>query len=67
EQSTFFYHEKLGGLEALQASFTRQNFSRHSHEGYTIGLIDCGAQKFYRSGSNHIAPKNSIILVNADQ
>jgi AraC-like DNA-binding protein len=67
EQSTFFYHEKLGGLEVLQARFTHQNFSRHSHEGYTIGLIDSGAQKFYRSGSNHIAPTNSIILVNADQ
>ncbi|KPH62983.1 AraC family transcriptional regulator [Pseudoalteromonas porphyrae] len=67
EQSTFYHHEKLGGLEALQARFTHQNFSRHSHEGYTIGLIDCGAQKFYRSGSDHIAPKNSIILVNADQ
>jgi AraC-like DNA-binding protein len=67
EQSTFYHHQYLGGLEVLQANFTHQNFSRHSHEGYTIGLIECGAQKFYRSGSTHIAPKDSIILVNADQ
>ncbi|MCP4274974.1 MAG: AraC family transcriptional regulator, partial [Gammaproteobacteria bacterium] len=26
-----------------------------------------GAQRFYRDGSNHLAPRDSIILVNADQ
>ena len=67
EQTHFHYHADLNGLEVLQASFKQQNFSRHCHEGYTIGLIDCGAQKFFRSGHDHIAPKNSIILVNADQ
>ncbi|WP_295895163.1 AraC family transcriptional regulator [uncultured Vibrio sp.] len=59
--------DELGGLEFLQARYHRQNFSRHSHAGYTVGVIEDGAQKFYRTGGNHIAPQDSIILVNADE
>ena len=57
----------LGGLEILQATYDKQNFSRHTHEGYTVGVIEHGAQRFWRNGAYHLAPKNSIILVNADQ
>ena len=32
-----------------------------------INVIESGAQRFYRSGANHIAPQNSIVLVNADE
>ncbi|WP_018692999.1 AraC family transcriptional regulator [Algicola sagamiensis] len=58
--------DALGGMEMVNASFETQTFSRHVHEGYTIGLIEKGAQRFYRSGDHHIAPSGSIILVNAD-
>lgn len=61
-----FIHE-LGGLPVLHAQFNKQCFSRHVHEGYCIGVIEQGAQRFYRSGGNHIASQNCIILVNADQ
>ncbi len=57
----------LGGLELLDAKFHNHTFSRHVHEGYCINVIESGAQRFYRSGANHIAPQNSIVLVNADQ
>ncbi|MEZ8104910.1 MULTISPECIES: AraC family transcriptional regulator [Vibrio] len=59
--------EELGGLEILDAQYEKQNFSRHSHEGYTVGVIERGAQSFYRTGGNHIAPQDSIILINADE
>ncbi|MGC9491836.1 AraC family transcriptional regulator [Vibrio genomosp. F10] len=58
---------ELGGLEFLHARYHRQNFSRHSHAGYTVGVIEDGAQQFYRTGGNHVAPQDSIILVNADE
>ncbi|MGY3572699.1 AraC family ligand binding domain-containing protein [Vibrio paucivorans] len=67
ESAEFKVADELGGLELLSARYKKQNFSRHSHEGYTIGVIENGAQKFYRTGGNHIAPENSIILVNADE
>ncbi|WP_020408374.1 AraC family ligand binding domain-containing protein [Hahella ganghwensis] len=56
----------LEGLEFVRAQYHKQNFSRHVHEGYTIGVIDRGAQRFFRTGGNHVAGEDSIILVNAD-
>lgn len=67
ERAEFQFTKELGGIELLDATYYKQNFSRHSHEGYTVGVIDSGAQQFYRTGDNHIAPQNSIILVNADE
>lgn len=67
ERAEFQFTKELGGIELLDATYYKQNFSRHSHEGYTIGVIEAGAQRFYRTGSDHIAPQNSIILVNADE
>lgn len=67
ENTVFQYHQDLNGLEVLKAQYKQQNFARHSHEGYTIGLIENGAQRFFRSGANHVAPASCIILVNADQ
>ncbi len=62
EKAEFTLAQELGGIELLDASYQKQNFSRHSHEGYTVGVIETGAQKFFRTGSNHLAPQNSIIL-----
>ncbi|MBW3695574.1 AraC family transcriptional regulator [Vibrio sp. T187] len=67
EEAVFSFAEELGGIEVLEAKYEKQNFSRHSHEGYTIGVIEKGAQRFFRTGGNHIAPEDSIILVNADE
>lgn len=67
DKAEYSYASDLGGLELLSASYNDQRFSRHVHEGYCIGVIESGAQRFFRSGENHIAAKDSIILVNADQ
>ena len=63
------YHhvQELDGLEMLKASYQHTQFSKHTHEGYCIGLIDEGAQSFLRTGNQHIAPQGDIILVNADE
>ncbi|UAN65532.1 AraC family transcriptional regulator [Serratia sp. JSRIV006] len=66
EQANFMHVDDLGGLEVLQATYRRQTFSRHSHEGFCVGVIDEGAQRFYRTGGEHVAPLGSVILVNAD-
>ncbi|WDE12151.1 AraC family transcriptional regulator [Thalassomonas haliotis] len=67
EQTRFSYHPELGGLEVVDARYYHKNFSRHSHEGYTINVIDKGVQKFYYAGCEHFAPEHSIIFVNADE
>ncbi|WP_298775546.1 AraC family transcriptional regulator [uncultured Shewanella sp.] len=67
ERADYHVTQELGGIELLNASYHKQNFSRHSHEGYTVGVIEEGAQRFFRTGGDHIAPQHSIILINADE
>lgn len=58
--------DALGGVDMLQAHYYKQRFARHVHETFCIGVIDRGAQRFYRSGAEHVAPRGDIIIVNAD-
>ncbi|MGJ0636747.1 AraC family transcriptional regulator [Xenorhabdus bovienii] len=67
EYTNFFHLKEFGGLEMLKASYHKQVFSRHVHETFCIGVIEEGAQRFHRTGTEHIAPKGDIILVNADE
>lgn len=67
EHAAFTVLPALSGLETVHAHYHKQTFSKHVHESYTIGLIQSGAQQFYRTGAQHVAPENTIILVNADE
>jgi AraC-like DNA-binding protein len=66
EKVSFTIANAYDGIEIVNANYKAQEFSKHVHEGYTIGVIEKGAQRFYRSGEIHTADTNSIILVNAD-
>ncbi|TEW52350.1 AraC family transcriptional regulator [Psychromonas algicola] len=66
ESADFTIANAFNGIEVVNANYTKQNFSKHVHEGYTIGVIEYGAQRFFRSGASHVAGQSSIILVNAD-
>lgn len=69
EKATFNVVQKLEndqGIEIVEAQYRTHSFTKHVHEGYTIGVIDLGAQRFYRTGAQHVAGQNSLILVNAD-
>mgnify|MGYP000573421495 FL=1 len=66
EQADFTIVNAYDGIEMVHADYIGHEFSKHVHEGYTIGVIEKGAQRFYRSGEIHTANTNSIILVNAD-
>ncbi|MCS2156406.1 AraC family transcriptional regulator [Scandinavium sp. H11S7] len=66
EQTHFHRIDALGGIDMLQARYYKQRFARHVHDTFCIGVIDQGAQRFYRSGAEHVAPRGDIIIVNAD-
>lgn len=59
EKARYRHLSELGGLEMLQARYVRQRFPRHVHETYCIGVIEDGAQRFYRSGGEHVAPRET--------
>ncbi len=45
----------------LKASYQHTQFSKHTYEGYCIGLIDEGAQSFLRTG-NRILRRKAILF-----
>ncbi len=57
----------LPKLELLRATYITQSFSRHSHEGFAVGVIEEGALGFYYRGENVVAARGSINLANPDE
>lgn len=63
EQVKFWRDPCLGNIELLRATYVTHSFSRHTHEGYAIGVIDAGVEEFNYQGGTHRAPVNSVVIV----
>ncbi|MDJ0589644.1 MAG: AraC family transcriptional regulator [Pleurocapsa sp. MO_226.B13] len=63
EQAKFWCDRDLGNLELLRATYIDHTFSRHTHEGYAIGVVEAGIEGFRYQGANHVAPPSSIVIV----
>lgn len=55
------------GLELLRATYVRQTFARHSHEGYAVGVIEQGALGFDYRGERLVAPAGAVNLCVPDE
>lgn len=64
EQTKFWLARDIGQVELLRARYITHSFSRHTHEGFAIGIIEQGAEQFYYRGATHVAPAGSIVLIN---
>lgn len=53
----------LGGMDLLTATYVTQAFSRHTHDGYAVGVIERGALRFRYRGETVCAASGSINLV----
>jgi AraC-like DNA-binding protein len=54
------------GIELYRAHIVRHAFEPHTHEAFGCGAIDSGAERFRYAGSEHVAPPDSIVLMNPD-
>jgi AraC-like DNA-binding protein len=64
EKVKFWLAQDLNNLELLRAKYITHTFSRHTHDGYAIGIIERGAETFYYRGGIHTAPAGSIVVIN---
>ena len=64
ERAKFWLDRRLGNLELLNATYVTHSFPRHFHEGFAIGVIEEGVERFYHRGTHQVAPAGSIIVVN---
>ncbi len=55
------------GLDWLVANYKRQDFSRHSHSEYVIGIIESGKHDVWCRGSWWKAGRNAIATLSPDE
>lgn len=63
ESSKFWMHPALPSVELLRATFVTHRFSRHIHDGYALGVIECGQEGFQYRGTSYVAPAGSIAII----
>jgi AraC-like DNA-binding protein len=64
ERATFWRDPQLDNLEVLHATYVTHSFAPHMHEGFVIGIVDSGVERFAYQKSFHDAPVGSIVLIN---
>jgi AraC-like DNA-binding protein len=54
------------GIELYRAHIVRYAFEPHTHDAFGFGVIDAGVERFRYRGSDHLAPPQSLVLMNPD-
>ncbi len=67
ESIHFWQTPPLAGVELLSARYIEQRFVPHVHDGFVIGMIVSGAQRYRYRGAEHLAPSGTLVLINPDE
>ncbi|MBX9798183.1 MAG: AraC family transcriptional regulator [Burkholderiaceae bacterium] len=62
--STLRRFDELCGSEVIHASFRQRSFAPHSHDTWTIGWVEQGANRFRRGRTEWVAGANMVCVVN---
>ncbi|WP_049623982.1 AraC family transcriptional regulator [Frateuria defendens] len=55
------------GVELYRAHIVRHAFEPHTHDGFGLGVIEHGVERFRYRGADHLAPSDSLVLMNPDE
>ncbi|MEF7617084.1 AraC family transcriptional regulator [Aquincola sp. MAHUQ-54] len=55
------------GVELYRAHIVRHAFEPHTHEAFGLGAIASGVERFRYRGTEHLAPADSLVLMNPDE
>ncbi|MFI6597864.1 AraC family transcriptional regulator [Nonomuraea sp. NPDC050536] len=61
-----YWRERERPLEAMHAHFERHVYHRHSHDTYSFGVTEDGAQSFSCRGSRHTSAAGMVMAFNPD-
>lgn len=61
-----YWRERERPLEAMHAHFERHVYHRHSHDAYSFGVTEDGAQTFSCRGSRHTSAAGMVMAFNPD-
>ena len=55
------------GVELYRAHIVRHAFEPHTHDAFGLGAIESGVERFRYRGSEHLAPADTLVLMNPDE
>lgn len=61
-----YWRDDSRGLEAMHARFRDHVFAPHSHDAYSFGVTDAGAQQFHCRGAVHTSAAGMVMTLNPD-
>ena len=62
-----FMRPPRAGVELYRAHIVRYAFDPHTHEAFGLGAIESGVERFRYRGGEHLAPADSLVLMNPDE
>ncbi|MFJ2818328.1 AraC family transcriptional regulator [Streptomyces sp. NPDC091279] len=62
-----YWRDSIRPLEAMHAHFLDHEYSRHSHDTYSFGITDAGAQSFRCRGADHTSAAGMVMAFNPDE
>ena len=64
---TFKASPHLPGVELYSARLVDHAFAPHVHDGYSLGAIEAGVERFRYQGEEHLAPAGTLVMLNPDE
>lgn len=64
---TFKATPHLPGVELYSARLVDHAFAPHVHDGYSLGAIEAGVERFRYQGQDHLAPAGTLVMLNPDE
>jgi AraC-like DNA-binding protein len=61
-----YWRSPDGDVEAMHARFRGHAYHRHSHDTFSFGVTDAGAQSFTCRGAEHTSAAGMVMALNAD-
>ncbi|MET8630382.1 AraC family transcriptional regulator [Kitasatospora sp. NPDC004669] len=62
-----YWRDEERSLEAMHAHFLEHVYAPHSHDTYSFGITDLGAQSFHCRGANHTSGAGMVMAFNPDE
>jgi AraC-like DNA-binding protein len=67
DQAEFRLPAHRAGIELYRAHIVRHAFEPHVHDGFGLGSIESGVERFRYRGADHLAPPDSLVMMNPDE
>jgi AraC-like DNA-binding protein len=67
QDTKFWSFPEFNNLEWFRAKAIHHTYTRHSHPGYSIGIIEAGVGGNCYRGSTYLAPPGSIVFMNPEE